>query len=306
MTALIAPARQSLLWANLVCALSMIIWAAGLPAADLVIPIIPPFALTALRCGLAGLVLLAVWAAVEGINPIRCAHWGRGIAVGGIGIGLAAVCLVVGQAYTDPVTVGIITASMPLIGMGLEVALDGRRITRALVVGMTLSLVGGMVALAHGKFPLDLGLGALATFGSCLFYTWGSRVTVTAFPTLTDLGRTTITICGGAIAATVAAVLAQTTGFSPSIDWSLMGLREWGALAVFALLSLALMQVLWIISVARIGIGASSLHMNAVPFYVMSISFLMGGAWSNLQLGGAALVVLGVMIAQGFIGGKRA
>ena len=63
--------------------------------------------------------------------------------------------------------------------------------------------------------------------------------------------------------------------------------------------------MLWIISVSRIGIGAASLHMNAVPFYVMVIFYLTGGAWSQLQLAGAGLVVLGVLIAQGFIGGKR-
>ena len=92
MTAAPIPAPlRSLASANLICVASMLVWAAGLPAADLVIPLIPPIALTALRTGLAAAVLLLVWVLVEGAGPLRRANWGRGILVGGICIGLAAV-----------------------------------------------------------------------------------------------------------------------------------------------------------------------------------------------------------------------
>ena len=57
------------------------------------------------------------------------------------------------------------------------------------------------------------------------------------------------------------------------------------ALAVFALGSLALSQILWIISVGRLGIGLASLHINAVPFYVMLILFALG---ADLELGAGA------------------
>jgi len=203
---------RSIASANLICVASMVVWAAGLPAADLLIPLMPPIALTAMRTGLAGLVLMAVWIAVEGLEPVRRANWLHGLLVGGVCIGLGAVLLVVGQSYTDAVTVSIITASMPVVGIALEVLLDGRRVTTALLLGLLLSLAGGLIALAQGGFTLNLGLGALAAFGSVVVFTWGSRASVTYFPDLTALGRTSITVTS---AFGVTLVL--------SLGWSMLG-----------------------------------------------------------------------------------
>jgi drug/metabolite transporter (DMT)-like permease len=296
-TPAIAPA---LVTANLICIASMLVWAAGLPAADLIIPLIPPLPLTAMRTGLAALVLMLVWLAVEGPGPIRQARWAKGIMVGGICIALGAVLLVIGQAYTDAVTVSIITASMPIIGMALEVACDGRRITAALIIGLCLSLFGGAIALAQGGFSLDLGLGALAAFASCAVFTWGSRATVTTFPEMTPLGRTTLTVAGAFVAALAVSLAWAAMGGAP-VQWPALGWKEVGALAIFGIGSLALSQILWIISVERMGIGAASLHMNAVPFYVMTIAFAFGAEWNWLQTFGAGIVVVGVMVAQGMI-----
>jgi drug/metabolite transporter (DMT)-like permease len=291
---------NSILTANLICIASMLVWAAGLPAADVIIPLIPPLPLTAMRTGLAALVLMAVWLLVEGVGPIRGGRWAMGILIGGICIALGAMLLVIGQAYTDAITVSIITASMPIIGIALEVMLDGRRITGALILGLGLSLFGGVIALAKGGFSLDLGLGALAAFASCAVFTWGSRATVTTFPDMTPLGRTTLTVAGAFIAALAVSLTWSAMGGAP-VQWAALGWPEFGALAMFGIGSLAISQILWIISVERIGVGAASLHMNAVPFYVMIFAFALGAEWSWLQTFGAGIVVVGVMVAQGMI-----
>ncbi len=294
------PARHSTLLANLICLASMMTWAAGLPAAELVIPHIPPVTLTALRTLLAAAVLMPLWWVVDGAEAIRRANWGRGILVGGICIGLGAVLLVIAQAKTDPVTVAVITATMPVVGIALEVLFDGRRLTAALMIGLLLSLAGGFAAYGAGMGSLSIGIGALAALGSVLAFTWGSRATVTAFPTLTPIGRTAITVTGAAIVASVAALAYSAVG-GPPTDWAALGVREVSALMLFGVGSLAISQVLWIVAVGRLGIGMSSLHMNAVPFYVMLILFLLGQGWNWPQAIGAAVVGVGVLIAQGFI-----
>jgi drug/metabolite transporter (DMT)-like permease len=296
----LSPTRQTLATANLICMASMFVWAAGLPAADLIIPLIPPLPLTAMRTGLAAMVLMAFWLLIEGLGPIRQANWAKGVFIGFVCIGLGSVLLVIGQAYTDAVTVAIITTSMPLIGIGLEILLDGRRITAALVVGMALSLFGGLLAMGQAGLSIQLGLGALAVLGSCTAFTWGSRATVTEFPALTPLGRTAVTVTGAFIATSVISLAWTAIGGAP-VQWQAIGWREIGALLLFAVGSMALSQILWITSVERIGIGAASLHMNAVPFYVMLIAFALGADWNWLQTLGALIVVAGVMIAQGMI-----
>ena len=295
-----SPAKSQPLAANLICVASMLIWSAGLPAANLVIPHVPPVALAALRNLLAAAFLLPIWVALEGFQPMFRANWLRGIGVGFVCVGLAVVLLIIAQARTDAVTVSIITATMPVFGMALEVALDGRRMTTALIVGLGLSLCGGLLALGLGGWSVDLGVGALAAFGSIVAYTWGSRATVKSFPDLTPIGRTAVTVTGAAIAMLVIALAMAAFGAEPP-DWQALHGREIGALLIYSVGSLGVSQVLWIIGVGRLGIGLASLHLNAVPFYVMLIIFLLGGAWNGLQALGAVLVLLGVLIAQDLI-----
>ncbi len=291
---------RSLLAANLVCMVSMIIWAAGLPAAGLIVPYMPPMALTAARATLAALVLLPIWWAVEGPGVLRGADWLRGAWVGFVALGAASFFVVVALAMTDAVTVGIVTAVMPVAGITLECVADKRPFTRAIAIGLALSLVGGLIGLSGGVGSLDLGLGALAALASVLCYTWGSRETVRAFPALSPLGRCTITVTGAAVVMLVAA-LADGLFRGAWPDWQAIDGRALLGLAIFGIGSMAVSQLLWIISVGRIGIGSASLHMNAVPFYVMLIVFLAGGVWNWAQTVGAVIVVAGALIAQGLL-----
>jgi drug/metabolite transporter (DMT)-like permease len=307
MTDISQPRQSSLLTANLICMSSMLIWAAGLPAADRIIPLLPPDQLNALRMLLAAAALLPFWAAVEGFGPLLRANWLRGIAVGSL-IGLGAYFLIAGQARGGPVTTAVISSTLPVVGITLEVLLDGRKVSLALVIGLLLSLVGGVLALDFRTGGLSLGLGALLCFCSVVSFAIGSRLTVTAFPEVSPIGRTTITLTGAAIAAcAVSAVQVAAGGPMPTFEaW---GWTEIGAMLLFSVGALGVAQVTWIMSVERLGIGLSALHINAAPFYVMLILFALGAPWIWSQAFAAALVGLGVLIAQGILPlpfGKRA
>lgn len=300
MTAQSAPLpERSLFGANLICMASMLIWAAGLPAADHLIPLLLPEQLNAMRMTLAALSLLPVWALMEGPGALLRVNWLKGIAVGSL-IGLGAWFLVQGQARGGAVTAAVISATLPVVGIALEVALDGRRLTLGLVAGLLLSLVGGMMALDFGEGGLSLGIGALLCFGSVVSFALGSRLTVTAFPALSPIGRTALTIAGAAIVSLAAAGLQAASG-TPLPDLSGWGLKEVSALLLFSVGSLGVSQLMWIMSVERLGIGLSSLHINAAPFYVMLILFALGAQWDWVQAGAALLVGVGVLLAQGII-----
>ncbi|MGA0543288.1 DMT family transporter [Neotabrizicola sp. VNH66] len=295
-----AAPRQGVATANLLCMISMLIWAAGLPAAELIIPLLRSEQLAALRMILAAAALLPMWLALDGPAALARAPWGKGIAVGSL-LGFGAWFLVMGQARGGAVTAAVISATMPVVGMALEVVLDGRRVTAALILGLVLALAGGVLGLDFSAGGLSMGFGALLCFGSVLTFTVGSRLTVTAFPALSPIGRTALTISGAAIALTLLSALPVIGGQTALPDFSGWGWREVAALLAFSVGALAVSQYLWIISVERLGIGASSLHINLAPFYVMVIFFLMGGAWNWLPVAAAALVGLGVLIAQGLI-----
>lgn len=300
MTAQLTPSAPAngLLAANLICMGSMLIWAAGLPAADLIIPLMPGDQLTALRMALAALALLPLWALLDGPAALFRVNWVKGIAVGAM-IGFGAWLLILGQARGGAVTAAVISSTLPVVGIALEVALDGRRVTAGLILGLVLSLIGGMMALDF-KGGMSMGMGALLCFGSVVSFAVGSRLTVTAFPALTPTGRTALTITGAALA-TCAVALAGIALGTPAPDFSPWGWKEAGALLLFSVGSLGLSQLMWIMSVERLGIGLSALHINAAPFYVMIILFAFGAPWNWPQAGAAALVGLGVLLAQGII-----
>ena len=146
-------------------------------------------------------------------------------------------------------------------------------------MGLVLSVAGGLIAVRGAEGEVDLGIGVLAALASVICYTWGSRETVRALPDLTPLGRSAITVAGCAVVALIAALA---DGFLRGNwpDWAAIGPTEFAGLAIFGIGSMAISQLLWIISVGRIGIGAASMHMNAVPFYVMLMVFALGGAWN--------------------------
>ena len=292
--------KLNLVRANLLCMLSMLVWALALPAADLLIANVPPLPLTAARMALASACLLPLWWWFEGGAALRNAPWGRAMLIGGSTIGGGAFMLVVGQGMTNAVTVALVSASMPLIAIAIEVVLDARRLTSALVVGVLLSLGGGAMAMSTGTGGVGLGLGALLCFLAVLLFTLGSRATVTAFALLTPLGRTTVTLTGAALTTCAAAGLnALLGGAAP--QWALLGFKEFAALALFSIGGLAISQMLWIMSVGSLGIALSSLHINATPFYVMGTLFALGGAWNWTQAWAAAVVALGVLVAQGIV-----
>jgi drug/metabolite transporter (DMT)-like permease len=136
--------------------------------------------------------------------------------------------------------------------------------------------------------------------GSVITFTIGSRLTVTAFPDETPLGRTAVTMTGAAIAALAVAGIQWGFG-TPAPSFGGWGWTEIGAIALFSIGALGVSQVMWIMSVERLGIGLSALHINAAPFYVMLILFALGAGWNWTQAGAAAVVGLGVLVAQGII-----
>lgn len=292
--------RAGVINANLMAMCSMMAWAVGLPAAEPLIRILPSLSLTAGRMGLAGLALLVAWLVIEGPRALARARWGKGLVLGGATIGLGAYCLIVGQRLSDPVTVAIVSSSLPVCGIALEVLLDRRPLTLSLIVGLALSLTGGLLAMDWTGARPGLGLGALACLVSVVAFTLGSRWTVTALPDETPLGRTALTVVGAGLFATIAAAI-QTGRGVEAANWSSLTPALWGMLLFYALASMAISQILWIKAVGQLGIGTASLHINAAPFYVMLILFAMGQPWNWMQALAAVFVGLGVLVAQKLI-----
>ena len=158
-------------------------------------------------------------------------------------------------------------------------------------------LLGGVLASGVMVHNLSVGTGfAVGLIGSG-FFAWGSRQTVKKLPDLSPLSRTVVTTGGMVAFCMICWIGARFMGQSTA-TLSISNQRDIALLLIYSLLGLSISQVLWIKSVADIGVAIASFHLNATPFYVMVIIFLFGGGWNWIQTGGVLILMLGAVLAQ--------
>lgn len=287
--------RQSLS-GNALGVASMFAWACGFPAAEALLETWPTLALITARFALAVLMLMLLWVMVDGPRAVISARWGRGTLIGGLTFGLGTYLLLLAQSLTDAITVAIIATSTPIAATLIEIWGGSRRLNAAFVIGIIASVGGGI--LATGGTGIDtLGGGILAALASCFLFALGSHFTVRDFSDLSPVGRTTITLAGGLVFNATVFLIAYTLG-ADVLPRTTIDAEQITMLAVYALAAGALSQVMWIVSVGRLGIAVASFHINVAPFYVMLLMLALGESWNWIKALGALVVILGVIIAQ--------
>ncbi len=280
---------------NLLAVGAMVLWAAGFPAAEALLDVWHPITLMLLRLGMAMAVLVPLWILFEGPLAVLHARWGRGIWIGMLGFGSGTNLLLFAQWYTDPVTVALIAAATPICATIIEVFAGARRLSARFVAGLGASVLGGGIAVG-GAFSPDVGWGILMAVAAGFFFTWASHAAVRDFPDMSAMGRSTITFAGAGVF--TAMIFAAMSWAGEVAIPQVITPKEWGLLAVYAVAAMALSQILFIASVARLGIALSSFHINIAPFYVMLIMIALGGAWDWRAAIGAAIVGIGVLLSQ--------
>ncbi len=291
-------ARQNPLVSNLTCFAAMAMWSFAFPIAEVLLESWGTVSLVLARQLVGVAALFGAWVWLDGWAAARDANWRRGIGVGGVGFGLGSITFLLGQAMSDAVTPAIAASMMPIAGALLEVTLDGRRMRPRLLLGIVLALVGGLLATGARIDEGSYGWGSLLCLFSVILFAWGTRATTSDFRALSYVGQTTITLAGSLLVIAVIYLVMLLLGIPGTAIGEFDGLHL-GLLLFSAIASLALAQHLWIRGAAGLGILLASLHMNAVPFYVMVIIVLfLGESWNWWQAAGAAVVAAGVVIAQ--------
>ena len=282
---------------NIFGATAIILFATGFPAADKLLQTWGVITLIALRNLLALIVMISLIFFLEKSVVLRKLPWLKGFWVGGIGFGFGSLLLLIAQAMTDATTAALAAAAMPIFAVGLEVALDGRRLSARFLLAVALVLFGGALAagvkLGESSISLGFALGLLASG----IFAWGSRETVKSFPSLSPLTRTAVTTSGMFGFVAIPCLVAMFFQYS----WSAVGTLDTsnvGLLIIYACLALGISQIFWIKAVDEIGIGIASFHLNATPFYVMIIVYLFGSDWNWMQVLGAAILTVGTLLAQ--------
>ena len=284
--------------AYLACFVAMFMWAFAFPASEVLLQTWGVMALILVRTILAASTLTVIWLWVDGFSKLRLAPWFHGLKIGGIGFGIGAILLLVGQKMSDPVTPAIAAAMMPIAGAAVEGVVDKRMLKLHLIVAIVLAFIGGIFAGGVNLNDVTFGIGALFCVIAIVLFAWVTHATTNDLKLLSPIGQTAITLIGCLTVVLVAYIVSVIIGVK-EYHIGLTGVTEITLLIVMAVASIALAQLLWIWGAGGLGILLASLHMNIAPFYVMAIVVIfMGDQWNWSQALGAALVGIAVLIAQ--------
>ena len=269
----------------------------GFPAAEFLLEDWDVVSIVAARNTLAFVLIMFIWIFYEGLQEVRVAKWNKGFWIGAIGFGVGSFFVLLLQSITTPVIAALMVATMPVAAVTLEIFLDGRKITRWFLLGIILVLLGGFVASGANLQNDSIGLASFLGITGVGLFAWGSRATVKNLPGMTLLGQVAVTT-SGMVGSAVLVYFISSVFFEITKPLSLITYEHIGLLLIYACLAIAISQILWIKSVDQLGIGLSSFHLNAAPFYVMLMLFLLGSNWIWHQTIGAAIVITGVILAQ--------
>ena len=284
--------------ANLACFLAMFMWAFAFPASEVLLQTWGVLALLLARTVLAVGTLTLIWLWIDGFQNIKSAPWFHGLKIGGIGFGVGAILLLVGQKMSDPVTPAIAAAMMPIAGAAVEVVLAKRVLKLHLIIAIILAFIGGILAGGVNFNDATFGTGALFCLIAIVLFAWVTHAATNDLKFLSPIGQTTVTLMGSLIVVTAAYVACLAFAIKGA-HVGLTGATELTLLIVMAVASIALAQLLWIWGAGGLGILFASLHMNIAPFYVMGIVVVfVGEQWNWSQAFGAALVGIAVLTAQ--------
>ena len=269
----------------------------GFPAAEFLLEDWDVVSIVAARNTLAFVLIMFIWIFYEGLQEVRVAKWNKGFWIGAIGFGVGSFFVLLLQSITSPVIAALMVATMPVAAVTLEIFLDGRKITRWFLLGIILVLLGGFVASGANLQNDSIGLASFLGITGVGLFAWGSRATVKNLPGMTLLGQVAVTT-SGMVGSAILVYFISSVFFEITKPLSLITYEHIGLLLIYACLAIAISQILWIKSVDQLGIGLSSFHLNAAPFYVMLMLFLLGSNWIWHQTIGAAIVITGVILAQ--------
>ena len=285
------------LYPNLFCISSMVLWAASFPAKDILLKIWDPLFLYAFGLVIASVITLAIWLTFEGTKEVKKFPWLQAIIIGGIGFGIGGCFFIFAQSLSGAVTVAIAAAFMPIFATMIEIIMDGRSLNIRFIVGVFISILGGLVMTLGSDGGGYNALGLLIALPAVILFAWASRQITKSLPGFSNLAQGSISILGAGLAVSIP-YFALNNGIDMGQILTSLNISQVLCILIFAATGISISQVLWIKGVSQLGIAMASIHMNSAPFYVMLFVFLLGGSWIWVQFWALILVVIGVLLTQ--------
>jgi len=248
------------------------------------------------RYMLAIVALLVFAYALEGGLPRPNARQWIGVTLlGATGVFIFNLCFMYGLGRVSASRASLIMALNPAVTLLGATLFLGEHLTRYKIVGIAIALLGVAVVLGHGN-PLNMfggsvGIGEVVLFGCPLAWAANTLIAKRMLHDMSAIASTTWSAITGTAMLAVAAVLAG-QAVPAGVSW-----RAWAAILYIAIFGTAIGLVLFYDGVRRIGAARTSVFINLVPVFAVTLGVLLLGEPLELStLAGGALVIGGILL----------
>lgn len=274
------------------------IWGASFLFMRVAVPEFGPFALVAMRLGVASVVLIGLlawrrqWAGLA-------THWRALVFVGAVNSALPFVLFSFAALSISAGLSSLLNATAPLWTAVVAFVWMRQTLSPLRILGLILGFVGvAFLASEQASFKAGGDHAGLWAVGACLLATLCYGVSANATRRyLADVPALTVT-AGSQTAATLMLLPLALWQWPPALP----GLVAWGSVLCLALLCTALALVMYFRLLARVG----PTQAVSVTFLIPVFGMLWGGLFLHEQvsarmLGGGAVVMLGLALAVGLV-----
>lgn len=276
--------------------LVVVIWGANFAIVKAALSQIPPLALTAMRFGIASILLLPIVYFREGaFAPPRGMTW-KYVWLGLVGNTIYQLLFIIGLSRTTAANSALLIATTPVLVALLGALLRIERITRTVAAGVALAFAGITVVIAARGLTLSRATlaGDLLVFAAAVcwaIYTLGVRSLGAGVSPLRITALTMLTGTPGLLLAGAPQLW--------RMDWHRVEATGWLSLAFTSVFSLVLAYVIWNTSVRAVGSSRTAIYACATPLVAALVSrFLIGERFVALQAVGAVLIIAGVLLTR--------
>jgi drug/metabolite transporter (DMT)-like permease len=265
-----------------------LLWAGNALVARLLQDLIPPIMLNLLRWSLVFVLLLPLggWVLARGSKLWQ--NWPRYMLLGFLGMGCYNTLLYLALQTSSPINVTLVSSAIPLFTLLLGRLFYGQTVARGAWLGVGASMLGVVVVLGRGDpdrlLALSLVPGDLLMVLASVLWAWYSWLLARPWPGQADpdiqrdwaAHLQAQTVMGLAWCALFAALewawTSQTTGLTPSLDWS------WPLVLGVAYVAVGpaiLAYRCWGLAVQRAGPAVTGMAANLIPLFTAILSLVL-------------------------------
>ncbi|MGI6632327.1 MAG: DMT family transporter [Bacillota bacterium] len=283
---------------NLELLLVTIIWGFNSIAVKDAVGVFLPLQFNVIRLSLAGSLLVALMAFTGKMEYPARKDWPIVILSGFFGNTLYQYAFIKGIAMSSASNTSFVLATMPATTAVLSHLFGKQKMTRRMVAGVLLTVVGvSLVAVAGSgsiSFTSETARGDLITLAGTLGWCVSTIFAADLVKRMSPTAYTAWTMVAGA-----ALMVPLAIGELKLADWGAPSALNWAELVFSASFALVFSYILWNKGVKESGPASTAIFGNLTPVWTGVFGWLiLKEGWTPVKFAGAAIILAGVSMVR--------